>query len=268
MRIDIETKKKYDTLTAWFSRQEKAVIAFSGGVDSTLLLYAAHAACGENALAVTVLSPLLPQKERGEAEEFCKCRGIRQKTLSFDPFSVDGFSDNPKDRCYHCKKQIFTGIKAIANEEGITCVCEGSNKDDLSDYRPGMRAIEEFSVKSPLLETGLSKAEIRSLSEYFGLPTFDKPSMACLASRIPYGQEITAEKLSMIDRAEAYLFEKGFSQCRVRHHGEIARIEVLSGEIPRLLSEDIRMDAEEKLKDLGFKYVTVDLQGYRTGSLN
>ena len=268
MAIDAKILSKYDALKAWLSRRERAVVAFSGGVDSTLLLYAAKEAGLKKLLAVTVVSPLLPEGEQHEAEAFCASQGVTRAVLQFDPFSVEGFRENPKDRCYHCKKHIFENIRALAEREGIECVCEGSNADDVSDYRPGMRAIRELGICSPLLEVGLSKTEIRALLNGFGLPCGNKPSLACLASRIPYGDAITEEKLIMADKAEQLLFSLGFSQCRVRIHGNIARIEVLPEDIPRFLDEGIRSGVDSVFKKLGFAYVTLDLKGYRTGSLN
>jgi uncharacterized protein len=244
------------------------VVGFSGGVDSTFLVSVAREVLGDKAMAVTASSSTFPQREMREAVEFAKGIGIKHEIIKSEELEIDGFSKNPKNRCYYCKKELFSKLLDIAREGGYCFVADGANTDDTGDYRPGMMAARELGVRSPLLEAGLSKKDIRVLSKEMGLPTWDKPSFACLSSRVPYGQEITAHKLAMIDEAEQFLIDLGFRQVRVRHHGDIARIEVEQGEIARLLPKDVRDSVCSRLKKIGFKYVTLDLDGYRTGSMN
>ena len=208
------------------------------------------------------------QLELEAAQAFCRERGIRQNVISAEDLNLDGVRHNPPDRCYHCKKEIFGKMLEVAAREGIAAVAEGSNMDDIGDYRPGMRAIQELKILSPLLEAGLTKQDIRALSRELGLSTWDKPSFACLASRFVYGETITDEKLRMVDRAEQLLLELGFRQFRVRIHGNLARIELLQTELHRAAEEETREIIVSKLKEFGFSYVTLDLAGYRTGSMN
>ena len=243
---------------------KSAVVAFSSGVDSTFLLKVAHSVLKDNLIAVTLKSSCFPEKELVEAVEFCKNEGIKHIILDVDILQIKGFDQNPPDRCYLCKKELFQKIWQTAKENNIKNVLEGSNKDDEGDYRPGLVAVKELKVKSPLRE--FKKDEIRTLSKKLGLKTFDKPSFACLASRFVYGEKITKEKLLMVNKAEEFLLNKGFKQVRVRIHKDIARIEVLESEFEKILSNSKEID--EKLKNLGFKYVSLDLKGYRTGSMN
>ena len=244
-----------------------AAVAFSSGVDSTFLLRAAHEELGDKAVAVTVRSQLIPRHELDEAAAFCRQEGIRHEIIDFDALSAPAVIANPPDRCYHCKKEVFGLILAFARGAGLAAVLEGSNLDDDGDYRPGRRAIKELGIRSPLHEAGLSKAEIRALSREMGLPTWDKPSFACLASRFPYGERLTVAALERVERAERWLREElGLTQLRVRSHGDLARIEVPPDDIPRLAARAAEIAAA--FKGLGFAYVTLDLQGYRTGSLN
>ena len=244
-----------------------AAVAFSSGVDSTFLLRAAHEELGDKAVAVTVRSQLIPRRELDEAAAFCRAEGVRHEVVDFDALSAPAVVANPPDRCYHCKKEVFGLILAFARGAGLAAVLEGSNLDDDGDYRPGRRAIRELGVRSPLHEAGLTKEEIRVLSREMGLPTWSKPSFACLASRFPYGERITAKGLERVDRAERWLREElGLAQLRVRAHGDLARIEVPPDDIPRLAARAAEIAAA--FKGLGFAYVTLDLQGYRTGSLN
>jgi uncharacterized protein len=246
-------------------------VAFSGGVDSTLLMCAAHDALGAKAIAVTARSCSFPERELREAAAFCEGRGIRHFVTDSEELDIDGFAQNPPNRCYICKSELFGKIWDIARREGMACVAEGSNLDDEGDYRPGLIAVAEQGVKSPLREAGLSKADIREISESLGLPTAGKQSFACLSSRFAYGETITEEKLKRVDKAEQLLLDLGFSQVRVRVHGEAgeqARIELEPGEFPRLLCGDTRERVTEFFKGLGFKYVSLDLAGYRTGSMN
>lgn len=247
-----------------------AAVAFSGGVDSTFLLKTAHDVLGERTAALTACSPSFPERERGEAERFCKAEGIRQIFFETGEMEIPEYTSNPPDRCYYCKKTLFTEMKKIAAEEGLAYVAEGSNMDDLGDYRPGLRAAAELGIRSPLREAGLAKAEIRAISKEMGLSTWGKPSSACLASRIPYGEKITGEKLWKIEKSEEFLRSFGFSQLRVRIHedGKLARIEVPPEEFGRLADAEIRREISEELSSLGFTYVCMDLAGYRTGSLN
>lgn len=242
-------------------------VAFSGGVDSTYLLYIAHEVLGDKALAVTARATAFSQKDMLEAENFCRSQGIHHRIVDIDEFSIPGFAENPPDRCYICKKGIFGELIRAAEEAGIPYVAEGSNMDDLGDYRPGLRAIQEMEVLSPLKEAGLYKEEIRHISKKHGLPTWDKPSAACLASRFVYGETITREKLAMVERGEEILREMGFQQLRVRMHGEnLARIEVAPESLGQLA--EWGESVTEAFKKIGFTYVTMDLRGYRTGSMN
>ena len=243
-------------------------VAFSGGVDSTLLLKAAHDALGANAVAVTAAIEAVPERELEAAQAFCAALGVRHIIVQPDVMRLPGFYTNPPDRCYHCKKQIFSALSKAARASGAAVVAEGSNLDDEGDYRPGLRAIAELDVKSPLREAGLTKAMIRALSRELGLDTWDKPSCACLASRFAYGERITQEGLRRVDAAEAFLHDLGFRQVRVRVHGELARVEAEPGDILRLAAPEMRAQLDAKLRALGFAYVTLDLQGYRTGSMN
>ena len=261
-------EKKFDNLKKYLEGLESVAVAFSGGVDSTFLLKAAKEFLGEKILAVTVVSDLVPAREIEWTKNFCAEENIRQIIFDFDEFKVEGFSKNPKDRCYLCKREIFSAIKKIAAENKIFFVAEGSNMDDLGDYRPGLRAIKELDIKSPLQVAELRKDEIRTLSKKFSLPTWDKPSFACLASRFVYGETITREKLSAVAQAEDFLFDMGFKQFRVRVHGNLARIEIFPADFEKILQKELREKINSKLTALGFFYVTLDLQGYRTGSMN
>ena len=260
-------QEKLQLLQEELRRLGSVLVAFSGGVDWTFLLQVAHLTLGEKALALTARSGVVPQRDLQEAEAFCAKYGIRQLYFDFDELAVPGFAENPPDRCYICKKTLFSNFLRIAKEHGAV-LCEGSNMDDLGDYRPGLRALAELDVHSPLRVAQLSKAEIRLLSHELQLPTWDKPSFACLASRFVYGERITAEKLAAVDKAEQLLWELGFKQFRVRVHGNLARIEVLPDELQRALAEPVRSTLHNKLQEYGFDYVTLDLLGYRTGSMN
>lgn len=296
-KITEELKAKYEILLDYLKKQKSVAVAFSAGVDSTFLLYAAQQALGENAVAVTENSSFFPGREYDEATEFCKKIGVRHIVLSADILKNETVAANPVNRCYYCKKNLFTQIKELAEKEGINAVAEGSNLDDNKDYRPGLKAIEELGILSPLRVAGFSKSEIRTLSKNFDLPTWDKPSFACLASRIPYGERLTEKKLSTVDKAEQILLREGFKQFRVRlHEGTktdsvgksssevpgnetagklrndqgtyIARIELMPEDMKRFLEEEFRCRVYDEIKNIGFDYVTLDLKGYRTGSLN
>ena len=245
-----------------------AVVAFSSGVDSTFLLRVVHEELGKHVVAVTARSHSFPKRELDEAAAFCRTEGVRHVVIDSEEMDILGFAENPPDRCYHCKKELFSKLLAFAHENGLAAVLEGSNLDDDGDYRPGRRAIRELGILSPLHDVGLTKAEIRTLSREMGLPTSDKPSFACLASRFPYGERITAEGLARVEKAEQWLLDAGLglTQLRVRTHGDMARIEVPPDDIPRLAARAAEIAAA--FKEFGFAYVTLDLRGYRTGSMN
>ncbi len=260
--------EKYDQLIKYLKSLGSVAVAFSSGVDSTFLLYAAKEALGDQAIAVTASSCSFPERELKEAKAFCEEHGIKQVLVRSEELEIEGFSNNPKNRCYLCKRELFEKFRAAADERGIKEVVEGSNLDDNGDYRPGLVAVAELNIKSPLREIGFSKEQIRILSKYLGLPTWDKQSFACLASRFPYGEEITEKKLQMVDRAEQLLMDLGFKQLRVRIHGKIARIELDPSEFSRFMEEKIRVHVHEELKKIGFDYIALDILGYRTGSMN
>lgn len=258
--------KKLKKLKAYLRELGSVAVAFSSGVDSTFLLKVAHDELGDRCIAVTAMSCSFPRRELNEAKDFCRSEGIRQIIVESEELKIEGFCQNPKNRCYLCKRELFEKIREIAEKENINAVAEGSNLDDNGDYRPGLQAVAELGVKSPLRYSGLSKADIRALSKDMGLPTWDKQSFACLSSRFVYGETISEEKLSMVDRAEQLLLDLGFHQERVRIHGKMARIEVLPEEFDKILANRERIVRE--FKAAGFTYVTMDLQGYRMGSMN
>jgi uncharacterized protein len=247
---------------------EKVLVAFSGGVDSTLLLKLAAEELGGSVLAVIARSETYPEREVRAARTLARRLGIRCRVIKTEELRNPAFAENSPLRCYHCKQELFSRLKGIAAAEGIPYVLDGSNFDDRGDYRPGAKAGRELGVRSPLREAGLTKAEIRELSRFFGLPTWDKPSLACLASRFPYYTPVEAESLARVGKAEDFLSRLGLSQVRVRHHGETARIEIPPGDFKVLMAAKVRTAVARQLKKLGYTYVTLDLEGYRTGSLN
>ena len=264
----ITPAKKLSALKAYLKNLNSVAIAFSSGVDSTFLLKVAHDVLGDQVVAVTARSCSFPVRELKEAETFCQKEGIRHVIVDSEELAIEGFRHNPRNRCYLCKHELFTKIIAIAQENHLAYVAEGSNMDDNGDYRPGLKAVAELHVVSPLRYVGLYKEEIRQLSKELGLATWNKQSFACLSSRFVYGEEISREKLSMVDKAEQFLLDMGFTQLRVRIHGTIARIEVRQDEILRLAAPEIRRQVSEALHGLGFSYVTLDMDGYQTGSMN
>jgi uncharacterized protein len=262
------TRLKKEKLIRHLQELDSLLVAFSGGVDSTFLLALAHETLGDRVLAVTESSPTYPSSEREEAIKFAQERGIQHVVFQADETCIPEFVSNAPDRCYHCKKSLSQELLKIAAERAIEHVAYATNVDDLGDYRPGLKAAEELGFIAPLVDAELNKEDIRFLSKEMGLPTWDKPAMACLASRIPYGDAITDKKLKMVEEAEDFLAKNGFKQYRVRHHGSVARIEVESSEIKRMSEPNLRKDIVEKFKEIGFLHVSVDLEGYVTGSMN
>lgn len=267
-KLDSALAGKFDILCETLSSYGKLAVAFSGGVDSTLLLRTAHDVLGDDVVAITGVSPSIPAREIEEARDFCKTEGIHHLLVDTHEFDIEGFDHNPKDRCYHCKRELFTCVRDAAAAHDIWTIAEGSNLDDEGDYRPGFKAIAEMDVVSPLRTAGLTKDDVRALAKFLGLEAWDKPAFACLNTRFAYGDLITNERLQMVDRAEDVLRDKGFAQVRVRIQDETARIEVPEAQIAHLAEPDVRKPIIEQLKEIGFAYVSVDLQGYRTGSMN
>ena len=264
--MTLETK--YEQLKSILQDLDSVVIGFSGGVDSTFLLKVAKDTLGDDVLAVTARSSTYPEREFLEAKEYAKNLNAKHEVIVSEELDIEGFSKNPIDRCYHCKNELFSKIQAVAKEKDYKYVLDGSNLDDVGDYRPGMKAAKELGVRSPLREAEMTKADIRALSQKLNLPTWNKPAFACLSSRFPYGNEITKDKLSMVEKAEEYLRSLGIIQTRVRHHENIARIEVDPRERKKFFDEEVMDEVGKTLTGFGFAYVTLDVLGYRSGSMN
>ena len=264
----VSLESKETALEAALRGLPSLIVAYSGGVDSAYLAYAAHRALGAGALSVTADSPSYPERHRALALRLAREVGFNHLVIQTAEMARAEYRANPANRCYYCKHELYTHLSAIARERGIPVIADGSNADDRGDYRPGRQAAREFAVRSPLDEAGLTKNEIRELSRRAGLPTWDEPASACLSSRIPYFSEVTGEKLRMIERAENVLHDLGFRICRVRHHDTIARLELGQGEIARALEPATAETIDRELRAIGYAHVTVDLRGYRLGSLN
>lgn len=268
MTVSAARRRKLDKLRADLAGLGGALVAFSGGTDSTLLLKVAADVLGDAVLAVTAASPLYPGRETVEARRLARRLGVRHRVIRTTELRNPAFAANPPLRCYHCKRELFATLRRIADAAGLRHVLDGSNADDAADYRPGARAGRELKVRSPLRDAGLTKADVRALSRALRLPTWDKPALACLASRFPYGDPIDAAGLARVGRAEDALRRLGFREVRVRHHGPVARVELAPGEIGRLTDAGLRAKISRRLKSVGYAYVALDLDGYRTGSLN
>jgi len=264
MELDLKFQKLKDNLRDLGS----VAIAYSGGVDSTFLLKVAADVLGNSVIAITAKSSTYPEREFKEAVKYIEGIGAKHIVIISEELEIEGFAKNPVNRCYYCKKELFSKIRKVADDNNINAVLDGSNVDDVSDFRPGMKAARELEVISPLKNAGFTKNDIRELSKRLGVPTWNKPAFACLSSRFPYGNEITVEKLSMVERAEQFLLDLGFRQIRVRHHEDIARVEVNAEERDKFFDINIMDKVGNELKSIGFKYVTLDLLGYRTGSMN
>jgi uncharacterized protein len=260
--------EKQRTLLSSLRTLDSLLIAFSGGADSAYLAWASHSALGERALSITALSASFSQHDRQQAAEFVRAAGVRHEFIETHEFENPEYIANGADRCYHCKDELFDRMESLAQERGFSAIAYGINADDTHDFRPGNRAAHEHRILAPLLDAAFSKVEIRMLSRRAGLPTWDRPASACLSSRIPYGISVTPALLSQVEHAEAALRELGFRQFRVRAHGELARIELAPDELPRGLQSDMAEKIARGVKDAGFAFVTIDLEGYRQGSLN
>jgi uncharacterized protein len=267
-QAQLSAEEKELSLLKQLAEFPSVIVALSGGADSAYLAWAAHRAIGERALSVTALSPSYSAHDRAVVEEFVRQLGVRHEFIETHEMENPKYRANASDRCYFCKDELFTVLDVMAQERGFAVVAYGVNADDTLDFRPGHRAASEHRVLAPLLDAGLHKTEIRLLSQRAGLPTWDRPASACLASRLPYGTEVTPERLALVERAEAALRELGFRQFRVRLHDKLARIEIAPGEMPRAMSPEMAASILSRLKTAGFTYVALDLEGYRQGSLN
>ena len=261
-------EEKFSKLQNILREMGSALIAYSGGVDSTFLIKVAKDVLGEKALAIIAASATFPRLELEEAERQAQDIGIGYLVIKTEELRNPSFYNNPPERCYYCKRELFGKLQEIAREKGFKFILDGTNQDDQNDFRPGRKAGREFKVRSPLFEAGLAKEDIRILSRELGLSTWDKPSQACLSSRFPYGEVISEEKLRIVEEGEEFIRSLGFRQVRLRHHGQLARLEVDQEDIPKFFDNGIGEKIKNKLIELGYLYITVDLEGYRTGSLN
>jgi len=267
--MDPTCRAKLDKLKRILRQTEGCAVAYSGGVDSSLLLTVAHEVLGDRSLAVIAVSSIYQSHESQLAVEFAASRGVAYVKITSDQLNIPGFSDNPPDRCYYCKKKLFSQVASAGRKRGLKIVADGTNADDVRDYRPGLRAAEELGVLSPLKQAGLTKKDIRTVArDVYNLPSADKPATVCLASRFPYGSKITADKLHQVEVMEQFLANRGFSEFRARHHGETLRLELSTKQMPRIFQPDIRRACIKQAEDLGFTYVAIDLKGYRSGSMN
>ena len=266
---DARLQTQRDALLAWIARLESCAVAFSGGVDSTVVAKAAQLALGDSAVAVTATSPSVAQGEVELAQRLARQIGIRHRVIHTEEFDNPRYVQNAPDRCYHCKTELYSQLVRLAPELGFRTLLNGANTDDCGDYRPGMKAAAEHGVFSPLIECGLNKQDVRRLAAHWELPVWDKPASPCLSSRVAYGEAVTPERLAMIDEAERFLRNRGLRELRVRYHGgDLARIEVPASEIARLAEPQLRDALVQRLRELGFRYVTLDLEGFRSGNLN
>lgn len=266
--LPLPLQTKVDSLYSCLRDYEKVIVAFSGGVDSTFLAEAAQNALGDNALAVTAISDSYPVREMRAAQDIAKQIGIRLETVNTQELDLEGYASNPTNRCFFCKTELFDKLRPIAEKYDVGTIIYGAIPDDVGDHRPGMDAAKSMGIQAPLIDVDLSKSEIREISKVWELPTWDKPAFACLSSRFPYGMRITRELLRQVDAAEQFLYDLGIQQFRVRHHGELARIELDAEEITILREKEKRSKINAHFKTLGYSHVTLDLQGYRSGSLN
>ena len=260
--------QKRERLESSLQKLGSALVAFSGGVDSTLVLAVAHSVLGKNVLAVTAQSESLPQRELEQAARLARTLGVDHKIIATYEASSPDYLKNPVNRCYFCKSELYDKLSSVASEHKLAHILNGVNKDDLGDHRPGIFAGKEAGVLSPLADAGFNKQDVRDLAKKMGLPNWKKPAMACLSSRVPYGEAITMEKLAVIEQAEGFLYSLGFNQLRVRHHGDIARIELPQKDISRFMEKSVTDRVQQEFKKIGFKFIAVDIEGFRSGRMN